>query len=185
MPHAGARAVVREGYNRPLFANMYAGALPVAESPSMDAPDDASILLVGFGARGQVLSSIRPHDAAGSTPRAIMENRGPGPDRLRELDRSADLRWFSRSRLIDRLPLPFPPSCPHPRRLPATRRPIRRRQEPGNSASSSSPPRRCAPSCWPGPRQPASVACAPASWRARDPALSRGGPHGARPPWRR
>ena len=82
-------------------------------------------------------------------------------------------------------PYPFLRSCPHPRQIPSTRRPIRRRQEPGNSASSSSQPRRCAPSCWPVLPRSASAACAPAAWRARGPASNPGGPHGARPPWRR
>ena len=63
--------------------------------------------------------------------------------------------------------LTCPPSCPHPRRPPALRRPVRLRRESGSSPSASSAPRRCAPSCWPAPRRPACAACAPASGPAR------------------
>ena len=62
--------------------------------------------------------------------------------------------------------------------------PLRRRREPGNSPSSSSTPRRCAPSGWPAPRRPACAACAPASWRATDRSSCRAGPPSGPPPWR-
>ena len=57
--------------------------------------------------------------AALQTPRACMEIRGSGPNRLRELNRSAFGCWFSRPRLVDRLPLPvlrpahIPDGSPH------------------------------------------------------------------------
>ena len=72
--------------------------------------------------------------------------------------------------------LTCPPSCPHPRRLPALRRSLRRWREPGSSPSSSVAPRRCAPSCWPAPPRRASSACAPASRPARGPSSRRAEP---------
>ena len=81
--------------------------------------------------------------------------------------------------------LTCPPTYPHPRRLPALRRSLRRWREPGRPPSSSSAPRRCAPSCWPAPPRRASSACAPASRPARDPSSRRAeppsGPQSSRP----
>ena len=65
----------------------------------VDAPFDASVFFGRLSACGQVLSCVRPLNAARHTPRALMEMRGPGPYRLRELERSASANWFSRSRL--------------------------------------------------------------------------------------
>ena len=128
-----------------------------------------------LGACGQVLSCVRPLYAADDTPRARMEIRGLGPIRLRELRSPAVKSGFP-----DPVSLTFaltcPPSCPHPRRLPALRRSLRRWREPGRSPSSSVAPRRCAPSCWPAPPRRASSACAPASRPARDPSSRRAEP---------
>ena len=76
--------------------------------------------------------------------------------------------------------LTCPPTCPHPRRLPALRRSLRWWREPGSSPSSSSAPRRCAPSCWPAPPRRASSACAPASRPARGPSSRRAEPPSGR-----
>ena len=65
----------------------------------VDAPFDASIFFGRLSACGQVLSCVRPLNAARHTPRALMEMRGPVPYRLRELESSASGSWFSRSRL--------------------------------------------------------------------------------------
>ena len=152
----------------------------------VDAPVDASNFFGRIGKFGQVLSCVRPLDAARHTPRALMEMRGSGPNRLRELESSPFGCWFSRPRLVDRFALARPPSCPHPRRLPALRHPLRRlrAREPGRSLSSSSAPRRCAPSGWPAPQRPASGVCAPASWRATDRLSCRAGSPSGQPPWR-
>ena len=103
-------------------------------------PQRCKHLLVGFGACGQVLSSIRPHDAAVSTPRACMEARGSGPIRLRGLQGPAFRSGFPNPVSLT-FALTRPPTCPHPRRLPARRRSLRRWREPGNSPSLSSAPR--------------------------------------------
>ena len=44
--------------------------------------------------------------AAFHLPQARMEMRGSGPNRLRELESSSFEYRFSRSRLVDRFPLP-------------------------------------------------------------------------------
>ena len=75
-------------------------------STCVDAPVDASGFFGRLGKFGQVLSCVRPLDAARHTPRALMEMRGPGPNRLSELESSPRKAGFSRSRLVDRLPLP-------------------------------------------------------------------------------
>ena len=72
----------------------------------MDAPMKASFFFARLGKCGQVLSSIRPVRAAMKWPLACMEIRRPGPYRLRELHSSPFSYWFSRPRLVDRLPLP-------------------------------------------------------------------------------
>ena len=56
--------------------------------------------------------------AAFHLPRARMEMRGSGPNRLRELESSPFEYRFSRSRLVDRLPLHCPPTCLRSRRYP-------------------------------------------------------------------
>ena len=115
--------------------------------------------------------------AACHSPRARMEMRGSGPNRLHELESSPFEYRFSRSRLDDRLPLHCPPTCSHssgryPRACPL-RRPA---PVPGRLPCSSSAPRRCAPSYWPAPLQPAYAACAPASGPAMSPAARLTGP---------
>ena len=57
-----------------------------------------------LGACGQVLSCVRPLYAADDTPRARMEMRGLGPNRLRELESSPFGCWFSRPGLVDLCP---------------------------------------------------------------------------------
>ena len=57
-----------------------------------------------LGACGQVLSCVRPLYAADHTPRARMEMRGSGPNRLRELESSPFGCWFSRPGLVDLCP---------------------------------------------------------------------------------
>ena len=57
-------------------------------STCVDAPVDASGFFGRLGKFGQVLSCVRPLDAARHTPRALMEMRGPGPNRLSELESS-------------------------------------------------------------------------------------------------
>ena len=116
-------------------------------------------------------------------PLACMEMRGSGPYQHCELEGSLFGSWLSRPRLVDRFALARPPSCPHPRRRPAPR-PLRRRREPGSSPSSSPVPRRYAPFGWPEPPRPASSACAPASWPARDPPSRRAGPRAGQRSWR-
>ena len=61
----------------------------VVRKTCVDAPFDASIFFGRLSACGQVLSCVRPLNAARHTPRALMEMRGPGPYRLRELESSA------------------------------------------------------------------------------------------------
>ena len=56
---------------------------------------------------------------ASLAPLAHMEIRRSGPYQHCELEGSLFGSWFSRSRLVDRLALARPPSCPHPRRRPA------------------------------------------------------------------
>ena len=152
--------------------------------PYVDASVDASIFLEGFGACGQVLSCVRPLRcgvlaAAGQYGYTRIGSKSDFRARAH-----AGHGWFSRSRLIDHLPLRRPPSCPHPRRSRACPRPLRRRREPGSPHCSSSAPRRCAPSGWPARRRPASWACAPASGRATGPSSRRAGTPSAPPPWR-
>ena len=115
-------------------------------------------------------------------PRVLMEIRGPGPYRLRELDGSAVKAGFPDPVSIDRLPLPFLRPARVPDGYPPGR-PVRRRREPGNSPSSSPAPRRCAPSGWPAPRRPACVVCAPASWQAMGRSSCRAELPSERPPW--
>ena len=72
--------------------------------------------------------------------------------------------WFSRPRLVDRLPLPSSdllafPTAPH-RLLSFLRSSAEARS---SIRSSSSAPRRCAPAGWPAPRRPACAACASTS----------------------
>ena len=55
--------------------------------------------------------------AAFHMPRARMEMRGPSPNRLRELGSSPFVHRFTRSRLDDRLPLLYPPTCSHSSRF--------------------------------------------------------------------
>ena len=74
-------------------------SLDLSGRTCVDAPFDASIFFGRLSACGQVLSCVRPLNAARHTPRALMEMRGPGPYRLRELESSASGSWFSRSRL--------------------------------------------------------------------------------------
>ena len=57
-----------------------------------------------LGACGQVLSCARPLYAADDTPRARMEIRGLGPNRLRELESSPFGCWFSQPGLVDLCP---------------------------------------------------------------------------------
>ena len=85
--------------------------------------------------------------------------------------------WFSRSRLIDRLPLPLASACLHPEPAPdpirvwtARRAALRRRREPGRFPSWLPAPRGCAPSGWRAPLRPASTSsgCAPSSPPATD-----------------
>ena len=57
-----------------------------------------------LGACGQVLSCVRPLYAADDTPRARMEMRGLGPNRLRELESSPFECWFSQPGLVDLCP---------------------------------------------------------------------------------
>ena len=57
-----------------------------------------------LGACGQVLSCVRPLYAADDTPRARMEIRGLGPNRLRELESSPFGCWFSQPGLVDLCP---------------------------------------------------------------------------------
>ena len=93
-------------------------SIPRHDRTSMDAPFDAS-----FSSNGSVhvvrccrLSGLLVRQL--SWPLACMEIRGPSPYRLRELRCSPFGCWFSRPRLIDRLPLPvlrpahIPNSCP-------------------------------------------------------------------------
>ena len=105
-----------------------------------------------------------------------------GPYGVREIGSKSESRarwpsgasWFVRPRLVDRLPLPVPTSCPH---LPTAsllsplsfRRSLRRQREPGRSPFSWSAPRPSAPSCWRAPPPPVSSACVPTSRPARGP----------------
>ena len=57
-----------------------------------------------LGACGQVLSCVRPLYAADDTPRARIEIRGLGPNRLRELESSPFGCWFSQPGLVDLCP---------------------------------------------------------------------------------
>ena len=95
-----------QGHLAPAAAKrLEAGPQPLIPDPPrhyrtcVDAPFDASIFFGRLSACGQVLSCVRPLNAARHTPRALMEMRGPGPYRLRELESSASGSWFSRSRL--------------------------------------------------------------------------------------
>ena len=120
--------------------------------------------------------------AALQTPRACMEIRGSGPNRLRELNRSAFGCWFSRPRLVDRLPLPvlrpahIPDGSPHIAALsggggsPASL--LFRHQRPDDARHSVGQCHR--------DEHP----CVPASWRARDPRSRRGGTRAGRQPSR-
>ena len=85
----------------PFDASVFFGRLSACGQvlSCVDAPFDASVFFGRLSACGQVLSCVRPLNAARHTPRALMEMRGPGPYRLRELERSASANWFSRSRL--------------------------------------------------------------------------------------
>ena len=69
----------------------------------MDAPQNASLVLDSSAQYNLAQSCIRPLDRGASFwPRSRMEMRGPGPYRLRELERSPFSSWFACSRLDDR-----------------------------------------------------------------------------------
>ena len=119
---------------------------------------------------GQVLSCVRPHCLRHLTRRGpVWRYAGRVQNRPCVLEGTGTDHWFSRPRLVDRLPLPssdllaFPTS---PDRLLPLRRSAAAR---GSTRSSSSAPRRCAPSGWPAPPRPACAACAPASGPATGP----------------
>ena len=61
----------------------------------VDAPLNASIFFEQIKACGQVQSCVRPHNAALHMPRARMEIRGSGPNRLRALEGASSGYWFS------------------------------------------------------------------------------------------
>ncbi len=104
---------------------------------------------------GQVQSCIRPSDAAGHTPRARMEMRGPGPDRYGELEGSWPYPGFPDPVSLTVVPYPssdlltFPTSSA---RL-SLRQPA---PAPDRPLSSSSTPRQSAPFDSPAPPRPAS-----------------------------
>ena len=98
-------------------------------------------------------------------------------NRPRGLQRAMSGHWFSRSRLVDRLPL----HALRPAHIPDDFRPTstssgRRQLRRGSSPFSSLPPRRCAPFGWPVRRQQPSSACAPASGPAMSPPARRDEP---------
>ena len=67
----------------------------VLNQACMDAPKNANIGLESSVQCGQALSCIRPLDCGVShLPRAHMEMRGPGPNRLGELDSSRLIPGF-------------------------------------------------------------------------------------------
>ena len=88
------------------------------------APSDTGFCLVQFQASGQVLSCVRPVDAAHRClPLACMELRGPGPNRFCALGGASKARWISRSRLDGRLLLHCPRLSPRLRCRPPPRFP--------------------------------------------------------------
>ena len=119
---------------------------------------------------GQVLSYIRPPYAAliAAGPYGVREIGSKSESRTRW---SSDALLASRSRLIDRLPLPLPcvPFAHFSRRLLIFHGPLRRQREAGRSPSSLPAPRPVAPSCWRALPPPDSSACAPTSRPATDP----------------
>ena len=107
-------------------------------------------------------------------PRARMEMRGSGPNRPGELGGSlVACTWLPRSRLDDRLPLPFLRPAHIPPDSIRARRSGEGRRFPCRTPCSAAAPTRCAPSCWPAPPRRASSACAPASGPATNPAARR------------
>jgi len=68
---------------------------PKKTGTCVDAPLNASIFFEQIKACGQVQSCVRPHNAALYLPRARMEIRGSGPNRLRALEGASSGHWFS------------------------------------------------------------------------------------------
>ena len=83
------------------------GARPAEEAAAIErvwTPPLMQAVFGRLGACGQVLSCVRPLYAADATPRARMEIRGLGPNRLRELESSPFGCWFSQPGLVDLCP---------------------------------------------------------------------------------
>ena len=170
------------GYTVPYqYLSLNLAALSPRQRTYVDDPLNASMLFERFRVCGQVQSYVRPLDCGATLlPRARMEMRGSGPNRLLELESS-----------------PFAPGFPDPVSLtvcpylssdlltfPAlsARLPLRRPAPVlGRLPCSSSAPRRCAPFDSPTPPQPAYAACAPAYGPAMSPAVRRAGPPSAPP----
>ena len=173
-PLSGAQAASFRGFT---------GDGRVGCQPSMDAPGSAS-RSAGTDGGGwvMVLSSIRPVGAALREPLARMEMRGSGPNRHRRLEAFRLTLGFPDPVSLTVCPYSFLRLCLHVptaafRSLFSFPRPLRWRREPGRIPSSSSLPRRSAPSCWPTRPRPASSACV----RSRRPAT---GPMFPRVGWR-
>ena len=146
-----------------------AASLAVATAPTGSAPASTSVTAIPRSTRSVAQSSVvLPIRSSSTHP---TTRTCPLTSRARRNDGAS---WFVRPRLVDRLPLPVPTSCPH---LPTAsllsllsfRRSLRRQREPGRAPFSWSAPRRCAPSHWPPPPPPASSACGPTSWPATGP----------------
>ncbi len=105
-----------------------------------------------------------------SCPRLLarMEIRGSGPYQPSKLESFCPLSGFPDPVSLTVCPYPSSvlPTSPTASLLSS---PFRRLREPGRSPSSSSAPRRCAPSCWPAPPRPTSSASVPTSWPTTGP----------------
>ena len=73
----------------------YPSAVEQSGRTCVDAPLNASIFFEQIKACGQVQSCVRPHNAAFHVPRARMEIRRSGPNRLRALEGASSGYWFS------------------------------------------------------------------------------------------
>ena len=135
-----------------------------AARPCVDAPSGASRISGRALARGRVLPCVRPlmrpSHAAGPYGSARVEIHITGTRSKR-----SPCAWFSRPRLTDVAPY-LSVDLLTPSDSLASAPPTRGRPELDKPHPSSAAPRRCARSCWPAPRSPASAACALASGRA-------------------
>ena len=113
--------------------------------------------------------------AACHSPRARMEMRGSGPNRLLELESSPFGPGFPDPVSLTVFPYPSSDLLTFP--ALSDRLPLRQPAPVlGRLSCSSSAPRRCAPCDSPAPPQPAYAACAPASGTAMNPAARLAGP---------